>query len=282
VRNISANGQCEWENGFPQGGTVYGRAKLGLEPDTYDLYVVDHQTSGWTNGMEIPDTCDHCDTAPFNLSSKSSFTTDENGNMGCYTVIWANAQSDTVPASFDIVIDVDGDGYFYEGIDLLDANQVAGFEICTDNESDDICDDYDNCFDTANGPGGGTCRSGAIGDSCMVDEECDAGWIEGECSIRQEDGDGDDRGDVCDNCPCHANSDQADSDLDGIGDVCEDKKGDVDGVGGIDSVDVQKIIYFILEIPPILTDCEFWAADCNNNGEINVCDVQIGINKVLE
>ncbi len=35
-------------------------------------------------------------------------------------------------------------------------------------------------------------------------------------------------------------------------------------------------------VPPAFDYCEFWAADCDDNGEINVCDVQIGINKALE
>lgn len=33
---------------------------------------------------------------------------------------------------------------------------------------------------------------------------------------------------------------------------------------------------------PAFDYCEFWAADCDDNREINVCDVQIGINKALE
>jgi hypothetical protein len=278
VRNISANGQCEWKVGFPQNSTVYGRAKLGLSAETtYDLYVVDHKEN-WSDGTDLSTlTCTNCTTSPEN-----SFTTDENGNMGCGTVIWSNAEADAIPSSFDIVIDMDDDGYFYEGVDLLDANQAAGFEICTDSEGDDICNEYDNCSATANGPGGGTCRSGTIGESCMIDEDCDAGWIEGDCSIRQEDIDGDDKGDVCDNCPCHANPTQTDTDENGIGDACEDKKGDVDGDEDYDSTDVQMIINFILEVPPAFDYCEFWAADCDDNGGINVCDVQIGINKAME
>ena len=50
------------------------------------------------------------------------------------------------------------------------------------------------------------------------------------------DADGDGVGDVCDNCPSLANSDQADNDNDGIGDLCgvEPGRGDRDGDGMAD------------------------------------------------
>jgi hypothetical protein len=87
---------------------------------------------------------------------------------------------------------------------------------------------------------------------------------------------------VIDNCPCHSNPEQIDTDEDGIGDICEDSKGDVDDNGDINSGDIQKIINIILEVPPLPTYCEYWAGDCDNNKNINVCDVQIAINKFLE
>ena len=45
----------------------------------------------------------------------------------------------------------------------------------------------------------------------------------------QADDDGDGIGEVCDNCPGVANSDQADSDGDGAGDIC-DPDDDNDGM----------------------------------------------------
>jgi len=46
--------------------------------------------------------------------------------------------------------------------------------------------------------------------------------------------------------------------------------------------DEGKLTNFILEVPPAFDYYEFWAADCDDNGDINVCDVQIGINKAME
>ena len=88
-------------------------------------------------------------------------------------------------------------------------------------------------------------------------------------------------GDACDNCPFHSNSDQSDSDENGIGNACEDSKGDVNGDEDINVSDVQKIINFILEVPPPPTDEEFWAADCNDDYDITVSDAQLAINKIL-
>ena len=87
---------------------------------------------------------------------------------------------------------------------------------------------------------------------------------------------------VVDNCPCHDNPDQIDTDEDGVGDVCEDKKGDVNDNGTIEVGDIQSIINIILETLSQPTLCELWAGDCNNDHILDVCDVQCAINKYLE
>jgi hypothetical protein len=98
-------------------------------------------------------------------------------------------------------------------------------------------------------------------------------------SVDPADDDGDGEPNETDNCPYHHNTSQTDSDGDGIGDVCEGDKGDVNG-GGMDVGDIQMIIniFLLLDTP---TGYEYWAADCNNDEKISVSDVQIAINKLL-
>ena len=68
-------------------------------------------------------------------------------------------------------------------------NPDPGPTPCSDVDSDQICDEDDNCVTTPN--------------------------------TDQADADGDDWGDVCDNCSLDYNPDQADGDGDGVGDVCD-------------------------------------------------------------
>ena len=64
------------------------------------------------------------------------------------------------------------------------------------------------------------------------------GWAgDGVICGADEDQDGDGVGDVCDNCPNDANTDQSDVDGDGSGDVC-DSDSDADGDGTPDSTDL--------------------------------------------
>jgi len=105
------------------------------------------------------------------------------------------------------------DGEFCNGVEYCDpVNNCSSYgnpcpvgTVC--NESTDSCDlgdtdedgvfDYeDNCPSTPNGPDGGTCRVGQIGESCLRDGGC--GCV-GVCSMNQEDTDGDGIGDACDN-----------------------------------------------------------------------------------
>jgi hypothetical protein len=93
-----------------------------------------------------------------------------------------------------------------------------------------------------------------------------------------DDGDGVPTG--IDNCPYRSNANQADANSNGIGDACENDKGDVNGNGSVDAADIQKIIniYLGTETP---TPQQLWAADYNNNKAVNVIDVQRAINKLL-
>jgi hypothetical protein len=95
--------------------------------------------------MAIPASCTHCTTSP-----ESSFTTDATGQMGCGTELWVNAQANTSPAYFDIVIDVNDNNIYDEGIDFLDAASVAGFAIDTDGDGDGVLNVEDNCWEVSN------------------------------------------------------------------------------------------------------------------------------------
>ncbi|UCE18970.1 MAG: serine hydrolase [Gemmatimonadota bacterium] len=83
-----------------------------------------------------------------------------------------------------------------------------------------------------------------------------------------------------DNCPSHFNPDQADADSDGIGDVCEMRRGDVNGDGAIDLLDVLETVNHILGTQPIEQD-DLWRSDCNGDGVINVLDVLGTVNVIL-
>jgi len=99
-------------------------------------------------------------------------------------------------------------------------------------------------------------------------------------SVAPADNDGDTVPNDTDNCPYHPNTNQTDSNENGIGDVCEGDMGDVNDNGPVDAGDIQLMInIFLGSHSP--TGYEFWAADCNNDSLINVVDIQYAINKLL-
>lgn len=94
---------------------------------------------------------------------------------------------------------------------------------CEDMDGDLICDDKDNCPETANSFYVGTCSNGDnIGNPCTVAganvDEC---GTNGFCSMDQDDGDGDCIGDLCDEFPDIFDPSQPDTDSDGIADPCD-------------------------------------------------------------
>jgi streptogramin lyase len=108
-----------------------------------------------------------------------------------------------------------------------DANLDGIGDVCQpfDFDLDGIPDFQDNCFDFPNPPAD-ICSAGLVGLSCTTNADCDDGLISGVCSFMQADVDADGVGDVCDNCPDDANSDQSDGDGVGGGDACDDRDGD--------------------------------------------------------
>jgi hypothetical protein len=112
----------------------------------------------------------------------------------------------------------------------------VGCGPCDDADSDSICDDLDNCPETANFDQADWDDDG-IGDVC--DDSDDDGVYDLIDNCRstpngdQADDDQDGLGEACDNCPGFYNPLQEDADLDGIGDICDQ---DPDG-DGYDSID---------------------------------------------
>lgn len=88
-------------------------------------------------------------------------------------------------------------------VDVANSGQVdtdsdgQGDECDADDDGDGIPDGLDNCQFVPNGPSGGTCTVGLVGNACLSDTECEDG-SPGTCSLNQEDTDMDDIGDACD------------------------------------------------------------------------------------
>jgi hypothetical protein len=120
--DLAADGSGAPLDSFSQDQTVYGSGATGT-PGTHPLYVVDAQ-GHWYDGMSIPPPSAHCITNPV-----ASIATDGNGDIIPGTIIWQNAQADILPSYFDIVIDVNNNGVFDVGTDVLDSYPIAGFAI---------------------------------------------------------------------------------------------------------------------------------------------------------
>jgi hypothetical protein len=175
---------------------------------------------------------------------------------------------------------------------------------CADADFDGVCDRDDNCPETANGPGGGTCTPDTDnpGANCTSLLDCISSCTAtGDCSMDQEDTDEDGIGDVCDNCQgddsvdtdqdgapdaCDncadiSNPDQADGDQDGIGDACDNCPTTANGPTGGSCFN-----YFTQEVWGNCLDhgscqdgsgewykwCDTFQGDQDSNGIGDVCD----------
>ncbi|OGT76282.1 MAG: hypothetical protein A3I78_08520 [Gammaproteobacteria bacterium RIFCSPLOWO2_02_FULL_56_15] len=113
-------------------------------------------------------------------------------------------------------------------------------DVCDpDDDGDTVADGSDNCPLVVN-TGQANTDGDAMGDACDPDDDND-GVLDGADAFpldanESADTDSDGVGNNGDNCPLVANSDQADGDSDGVGDVC-DAGADTDGDGDEDATD---------------------------------------------
>jgi hypothetical protein len=98
------------EDSFNAGEEIWVKGNKGYSPSTeYPIYIITDVE--WSNNMRIPT------PVP---STMTTVTSASDGSI--LAKVWASAQ----PGKYDIVVDVDRDGYYDEGTDPLDNNQVVG------------------------------------------------------------------------------------------------------------------------------------------------------------
>jgi hypothetical protein len=129
---------------------------------------------------------------------------------------------DTLTDGADPTCDTDGDGVA-DIVDNCPADPNPGQENADTDSLGDACD---NCPNDDN-PAQIDTDTDGLGDVCDPDDDNDTvnDDTPDNCPLvanpLQENSDGDTHGDACDNCPDDDNEDQADSDGDGVGNVCE-------------------------------------------------------------
>lgn len=174
----------------------------GRADDKDNCPFAPNREQGDSDGDGVGDVCDNCSGAS-NFDQLDS-DGDSEGDA-CDADIDGDGVANTADNCRTIPnagqSDIDGDG---QG------------DVCdSDDDGDGVADTTDNCPEVAN-----------PAQEILNDPRCNV------------DSDGDNIGDARDNCPSISNSDQADSDRDAIGDVC-DADADNDGVLNVDENGVQ-------------------------------------------
>ena len=168
----------------------------------------------------------------------------------------------------DGVLDFEDNCIFIPNPDQADADGDGEGDVCEDADNDGIIDSKDNCINTPNidqadmdGDGiGDVCDDDRDGDGVLnTDDACpDTPGTAETNGCPDSDGDGIINKD--DNCPDVANSDQADSDGDGVGDVCDDDR-DGDGILNDNDTCPDSKVGVTVDV----TGCELFTLPENNN-----------------
>jgi hypothetical protein len=109
-----------------------------------------------------------------------------------------------------------------------------------------------------------------FGDPGNPDNDCPDDNCPADYNPDQADYDMDGVGDVCDNCIEAYNPNQEDYDSDGIGDACDHLCGDANGDRGVDIDDIVYLVAFIFSEGPPPDPIE--AGDVNCEGGVDIDD----------
>lgn len=185
---------------------------------TEDADDLDSGASEDCNRNDVPDECesdtdgdniiDGCDACPFTHNEQDS---DSDGIGDCF---------DNCPDVFNpgqVDADLSGTGDACENVQII--------QDCNGNDIDDE-------QDLATGSSE-DCNDNRVPDECETDRDQD-GLIDAcdECPESDDDADKDGIQDCVDNCPARVNTNQKDTNGDGIGDACQDAQGKVGDVPG--------------------------------------------------